>query len=190
MPTRKPSSTSIAAMYWCTRSRITSHAPPITSTVVKVVRMISATEMPSTPSLYWEWIAGSHECSSGNCIALVPNSKFGSIHRLRPKAISDTASDSQRASRGRALPQASTGTAPSTGTQIMKLSNGQPVMRFPRRSACASVQSPIPEPAEQQDQSDDHREGVVIQKTGLHAAHDLRGARDERGRTVHHHAVQ
>src|SRR5690348_2176054 len=168
MPTRKPSSTSIAAMYWCTRSRITSHAPPITNTVVKVVRMISATEMPSTPSLYCEWIAGNHECSSGNCIALVPNSKFGSIQRLRPKAISEMINDSQRARFGRALPQASTGTAPSTGTQMSRLRMGHSVMRFP----CASMQSPIPEPAQQQDQSDDHREGVVIQKTRLHAAHD------------------
>ena len=49
-PIIKPSRIRNAATYWLTRSSIEPHAPISTSTVVSVVRPISAIEMPSAPS--------------------------------------------------------------------------------------------------------------------------------------------
>src|SRR6185437_12981565 len=58
-----------------------------------------------------------------------------------------------------------------------------------RFSSCSS-QPPEPKPAEQQDQPDDHRERVVVQKAGLQATEHARAALDHRRGPVEHHAVQ
>src|SRR5690348_834593 len=132
---------------------------------------------------------GSQACDSPNCIAPLVKSKPGSSNALTASTIRVTNSDSQRAALGRALPQKSTRIAPATGIQISRLSSGQVLMQFPQL-ARASVQSPIPESAQQQDQSDDHRERIGVEITRLQLAHDLRAARHERGGAVDHHAIQ
>src|SRR5579885_1824890 len=106
---------------------------------------------------------GSHSCASENCIVPLVKSKLGSSNALTASPTSETPSDSQRAALGRALPQKSTRIAPATGIQISRLSNGNALMRFPKRSMRASVHSPIPEPAQQQNQPHDHRERVGVE---------------------------
>src|SRR5690348_2156799 len=114
-----------------------------------------------------------------------------SITRLSAKVMTLNASVSQRARCGRALPASSTMIAPRHGNQTSTLRMGQLLMRNPWNVACRpSVQSPIPEAAEQQDQPDDHRECVVIQEAGLQAPECARAAFDHRRRTVDHHAIQ
>jgi len=48
-PLSRPDWMRKAAMYWPTRSLITSHPASTTSRVVKLLRMTKGMEMPSTP---------------------------------------------------------------------------------------------------------------------------------------------
>src|SRR5690606_13641662 len=119
-------------------------------------------------------------------MAAVPDSKLVYSGMLNRKASSAIASDRQRTAPSPAFDANSTATPPRMGSQINRLSNGSS-LNIP--SPCSVSRSAEPQPGDQGDQADDHRQGIVIEVAGLHPAqHHGERAHGARG-AVHQRAV-
>src|SRR5688500_13189864 len=83
-------------------------------------------------------------------------------------------SASQRAACGRPLPTMRVSAPPRIGSQISKLSRGQFATRqVPYVDSAPARSGPKPDQHGQQcNQAEDHREGVVVEVSGLHATDD------------------
>ena len=98
---------------------ITSQADQTTSTVVKALRTMNSTEMPSTPRWYQMSKRGIHSCRSTNCIAEVAMSKCRNSGSVTTKPASAPASATQRAAAASlSRPAKSTAMPATIGTQM------------------------------------------------------------------------
>src|SRR3569832_2423469 len=126
--------------------------------------------------------------SSSNCIFVAAASKCVYSGSDTTKVSAAKASDSQRTTLLPAiLAAANTITPPTMGNQMTKLNRNKTEnkQRKPRKKKKKHKH----EPAQEDQQADDHGEGVVIEESALHHAYDLREpAHTPRG-AVHHHAV-
>src|SRR5688572_7100297 len=147
-----------AAKYCAGRFSMPLQAATTTSGVVKAVSATSGSEMPSTPRWYQALTAPIQGSRSTNCSAALAASKPAQSGTQSASVASDAASATQRASAMRASPKASTTRPAATGSQTSQL----------RMCAGARISGSQQQPAEQQRQSDDHREGIVIEVSRLH----------------------
>src|SRR5690606_21319049 len=90
--------------------------------------------------------------------------------RLRANTASATTSEVHRAACARVSPSASTAAPPRIGSQIRRL----------RRGYFCTVSGPMADQnGQQHDQADDHRERIVVEVSGLQAAHESGGESDQ-----------
>src|SRR5690349_13768623 len=113
-------------------------------------------------------------------------SKPVNSRRLAASVAAANASAVQRAACGRPLPTSSATAPPRIGSHTSRLSSGKEP--FTVISDMRSVPV-VEQDAEQRDQPEDHREGVVVQEPGLGLAQQRRGGVDHPGAAVDEEAV-
>src|SRR5690348_9035245 len=90
---------------------------------------------------------------------------------LSASATRPTSRASQRAAFGRALPTSRHSAPPRIGSHTSRLRSGMEECKGSGVTSLGSLSVPVAdEDAQQRDQAEDHREGVVVEVTGLGAA--------------------
>src|SRR5688572_32320593 len=126
---------------------------------------------------------GTHGMSSTKRIAGEATSWPGNSSRLSANVAIATSSANALPCAARASPKASVSRPPTIGSQISTLSRGQ----------CTSIRASLwfsdvrrdpHQHRQQDDEADDHGEGVVVEAAGLHPAGDAGHAVDHRRRAV------
>src|SRR5688500_8734388 len=131
---------------------------------------------------------GTHGTSSTKRIDADATSCPGNNSRLSTRVAIATSSANALPCAARASPKASVSRPPRIGSQISTLSRGQ----------CTSIRGSLffsgagrhlHQHRQQDDEAEDHGEGIVVEAAGLDPADDARDAVDDQRRAVDEHAV-
>src|SRR5688500_574593 len=134
--------------------------------------------------------AGIQSFASRNCRPGLAWSNPVSSGTVSASATNAVTSASQRAACARRSPSIRASTPPSIGSQINRLNRGAfATSSIPCKGWARASGPELSDHHQQRDQTDDHREGVVVQVTGLDAAHDARHEADQARAAVDRDAV-